>query len=286
MNLEKAASVLPAQDGLAENASISSLILFKAGDGAPKVLPRSAVSRILRVPMQDVYHADGRHLYRYREKFIPILPVAGAGVTAGKCLILVLSVYGKTFGLWVDSVLDIVESAAEIQLSSGTPSVLGAADIQGTAVEFIDAGYYFRKAFEESLRASDKSKANLLIVDGEPGAHDMLRPILTAAGHKVTAVETAEQANKLLHQISYKVILLDAKMAGQIDEAALDRQKDALCLIFDEDRNQAAGGQGGDNVLSKFDRTQLIKTIARHLDKRDGAKAAALSVSEYNASFG
>ena len=73
-------------------------------------------------------------------------------------------------------------------------------------------------------------------------------------------------------------------MASQIDEAALDRQKDALCLIFDEDRHQA--GQGGDNVLSKFDRTQLIKTIARHLDKRDGAKAAALSVSEYNASFG
>ena len=120
--------------------------------------------------------------------------MAGAGVTAGKCLILVLSVYGKTFGLWVDSVLDIVESAAEIQLSSGSPSVLGAADIQGTAVEFIDAGYYFRKAFEESLRGADKSKANLLIVDSEAGAHDMLRPILTAAGHKVTAVETAELA--------------------------------------------------------------------------------------------
>ena len=61
-------------------------------------------------------------------------------------------------------------------------------------------------------------KAELLIVDSEPGIHELLTPLLASAGHKVTAVETAEQANKLLHHKNFGVILLDAKSARFIDE--------------------------------------------------------------------
>ena len=132
-------------------------------------------------------------------------------------MILVITLYDRTFGLWVDSVLDIVDSTAEIQLISSSPSLLGTGDLRGAAVEFIDAGYYYRTAFQEPLKSGGYGKADLLIVDSEPGMHDLLTPLLASAGHKVTAVETAEQANKLLQQRNFGVVLMDLKAARCID---------------------------------------------------------------------
>ena len=275
MNIQKSSSILPSLNSQSESAgATSSLILFKAGPGAAKVLPRSAVSRILRVPTRDVCQADGLHLYRYQDRLIPVLRVAEASGISDHCLILVITLYDRTFGLWVDSVLDIVESEAEIQLISSSPSLLGTVDLHGGAVEFVDVGYYYRMAFQEARSA--RGKAELLIVDSEPGMHELLTPLLASAGHKVTAVETAEQANKLLHHINFGVILLDAKSARLIDESALSRQPDALCLIFNDDRHEGAG----DHSISKFDRHHLLKAIDRHLDKlpNNGVRAANLNV--------
>jgi two-component system chemotaxis sensor kinase CheA len=276
INIQKTSNILPSQNSqTASTAAPSSLILFKAGSGAPKVLPRSAVSRILRVPRQDVCQADGAHLYRYQERFIPVLHVAEGGEISGSCLILVITLYDRTFGLWVDSVLDIVESEAEIQLISSSPSLLGTADLRGGAVEFIDVGYYYRMAFQEA-RQTARSKAELLIVDSEPGIHELLTPLLASAGHKVTVVDSPEQANKLLQHKNFGVILLDAKSARCIDEAALSRQSDALCLIFNDDRHEGAGN----DAVSKFDRHHLLKAIDRHLDGLPGSglRAANLNV--------
>jgi chemotaxis signal transduction protein len=224
------------------------------------------------------------HLYRYQERLIPVLRVADGSGASDMCLILIITLYDKTFGLWVDSVLDIVESETEIQLISSSPSLLGTVDLRGEAVEFIDVGYYYRMAFQEAHQVN-KGKAELLIVDSEPGMHELLTPLLASAGHKVTAVETAEQANKFLHIKNFGVILMDAKSARSIDEAALSRQTDALCLIFNDDRHEGTG----DNAISKFDRHHLLKTIHHHLDKHpsNGVRAANLNVSslEQTASF-
>ncbi|MFZ1110701.1 MAG: chemotaxis protein CheW [Rhodomicrobium sp.] len=289
-NLEKLSGVLPMPDKQDLSASTSSLILFKAGQGAAKVLPRSTVSRIIRARAKDFEQADGLYLYRYQNRLIPVLPVGGASPDSGSCLILILSLYDRIFGLCVDSVLDIVESTAEIQLVSGAPSLLGTADLGGVAVEFIDAGYYYRMAFQDADRSAEYAKTDVLIVDSEPGAHDMLTPILASAGHKATAVETAEQANRLLKQKSFGVVLMDAKSARGIEEAALARQADALLLIFDEDRQSGAEHGGEEGALRKFDRVRLLKTIARHLERcpRDKLKAANLNIgsSQRNASLG
>ncbi len=288
MNLEKSSGVLPSQDKQDASAATSSLILFKAGSGAAKVLPRSAVSRILRAPRKELEEADGLHLYRYQGKLIPVLPVAGSGMTADNCLILVLSLYDRIFGLCVDSVLDIVETTAEIQLMSSAQSLLGTADLGGVAVEYIDAGYYYRLAFQDAGLAAEHSKTDVLIVDREPGAHDMLTPLLASAGHKVTAVETAEQANQLLNQREFGVVLLDSRLAAEMEEAALARQSDALCLIFDETSEGGAEPGCDGSALKKFDRGRLLRTIARHLENspRDKYRAAVNHGSSRNASFG
>lgn len=268
INVEKGSSLSPSESQRdAGPAAPSSLILFRAGPGAAKVIPRSVVSRILRVPAGQIHQADGTRLYRYQGRLIPVLPVAESRANADHCLILVITLYERTFGLWVDSVLDIVENTPEIQLRSNSSALLGTVDLRGDAVEFVDACYYYKMAFQEPLDRSSRGKANVLIVDNEPGMHDLLTPLLASAGHKVTAVETAEQAAKLLERMDFGVILLDSKAARSIDGAVLSRQTEALCLIFDDDRHS---GEGGDNAVSKFDRHRLLKAISSHLDSRPG----------------
>lgn len=274
-DIQKASDILPSPSMRTSNAATpSSLLLFKAGAGAPKVLPRSAVSRILQVPAQDLSQDGDVYLYRYQERPIPVLRVAEAGEKAGACLILVIVLYNQTFGLWVDSVLDIVESQTEIQLISSSPALLGTATLRGGTVEFIDAGYYYRMAFQEA-RGPAAAKAELLIVDGEPGMHELLKPLLTSAGHKVTAVETADEANELLQHRTFGVILLDAKAASSIDEAALSRQPDALCLIFNDDRNEGAS----ETSISKLDRHRLLKAIDCHLGQLPGSEQKAANLN-------
>ena len=284
INVEKGSSLLASESQRDTGAAApSSLILFRAGPGAAKVIPRSVVSRILRVPASQIHQADGHRLYRYQGKLIPVLPVAESCENAGHCLVLVITLYERTFGLWVDSVMDIVENTAEIQLRSNSNALLGTIDLRGEAVEFVDVCYYYRMAFQEPAERSSQAKTNVLIVDEQPGMRDLLTPLLASAGHKVTVVETAEQANKLLEQLDFGVILLDSNTARRIEVNAMSRQAQALCLIFDDDRHQ--GGRSGDNLVSLFDRHRLLKTIASHLDRRpeDGLKAANLNLSASSA---
>ena len=282
MNIQKISDILPSLSVRNANAAApSSLLLFKAGAGALKVLPRPAVSKILQIPAQDLSQDGDIYLYLYEERLIPVLRVEGAEEKRGTCLILVIALYNQIFGLWVDSVLDIVESQAGIQLISSSPALLGTAVLHGSAVEFIDAGYYYRMAFEEPRRPS-AGKAELLIAGSGTGMHELLKPLLISAGHKITAVETADQASELLRHRTFGVILLDAKAASRIDEAALARQSDALCLIFNDSGNEGTGEPSG----STLDCHDVLKAVGRHLSQPPGAgrKAANLNLP-HDASF-
>ncbi len=272
-------------------AMASNLILFKAGSGAPKVVPRSAVLRIVRPKANAIYQADGLYLYRCQDRLVPVLPVDDVNRDTDTCLILIITLHDKTFGLWVDEVLDIVETSGEIQLASETPSIVGTMDLRGTAVEFIDTGYYFGLAYQASQHVTETQHANLLLVGGDPGMQDMLSPVLSSAGHKVTAAENAEQANKLLQQANFGVIVLDAKSRDSLDESVLSRQPDTLRLILSD--AQKAGhetGHEGDILINQFDRRGLLDTIAAHLEALSARMPEAANVNvaplEKDVSFG
>ncbi|MGO9485174.1 MAG: chemotaxis protein CheW, partial [Rhodomicrobium sp.] len=269
----------------------SNLILFKAGAGAPKVVPRSAVLRIVRPKTSAIYEADGLYLYRHQEKLVPVLPIDDVNRNTETCLILIITLHDRTFGLWVDEVLDIIETVGEIQLASDSPSIIGTMDLRGTAVEFIDTGYYFGLAYQAAQRMTESHQANLLIVGSDPGMQDMLSPVLTSAGHKVTAAETAEQANKLLQQANFGVIVLDSKSRASLDESALSRQPNALRLVLNDGQKPVRESpNGGDVIINQFDRRGLLDTIAAHLEELSAREPAAANLNdalpEKSANFG
>ena len=259
----------------------SNLILFKAGSGAAKVVPRSAVLRIVRPKASAIYQADGLYLYRNQDKLVPVLPVDDVNRNTDTCLILIITLHDRTFGLWVDEVLDIVETVGEIQLASESPSVIGTMDLRGNAVEFIDTGYYFGLAYQAAQQVSEAHHANLLIVGNDPGMQDMLSPVLTSAGHKVTAAETAEQANKLLQQADFGVIVLDSKSRNSLDELALSRQPNALRLVLNDGQKPLReSASGGDVIINQFDRRSLLDTIAAHLEAISAAEPMAANLND------
>ncbi len=256
------------------------LIVFKAGSGAQKVVPRSAVLRIVRVQAKSIYQADGRYLYRFQDRLIPVLWAGGAGQKPDHCLILIMSFHDKTFGLWVDGVVDIVETAGELQLASSSPSVIGTMDLCGCAVEFIDTGYYCGLAYP-ARQDSELHQANLLIASGEPGMQDVLSPLFASAGHNVTAAETAEQANKLLQQTNFGVIVLDSKSRNWLDDSALARRPDALRLVLDEHHPLSPeGARANDILVSPFDRRKLLDAIAAHRDTPLADKPMAANLND------
>ena len=260
-------------------AAPSNLILFKAGAGAPKAVPRSAVLRIVRAQANSIYEADGQFLYRYQDKLIPVLPAGGSGQKPDSCLILIMSLHDKTFGLWVDEVLDVVETTGELQLARSSPSVTGTMDLCGCAVEFIDTGYYYGLAYP-APQYTELHQANLLIASGEPGMQDMLSPLLASAGHHVTSAETQEQASKLLQQTNFGVIVLDAKSRDWLDESALSRGSDTLRVVLDERRQHRPGcANANDIVISPFDRRDLLDAIAAHVDAMPPDKRAAMNLN-------
>ena len=137
-------------------------------------------------------------------------------------------------------------------------------------------------AFQQRLRSASGQGANILLVDREARVHDLLTPLLASAGYKVTAVETAGQANELMLHMNFAVILLDLDSAGALDQEALSRQPDALCLIFSDGAAEEGENAGDSNVISKFDRRRLLRAIAQHLDK---SPAAGLLAANQNFAF-
>ena len=110
---------------------------------------------------------------------------------------------------------------------------------------------------------------------------DMLSPVLTSAGHRVTSAETAEQANKLMQQAEYGVIVLDAKSRNSLDETALLRQPNALRLVLNDGQKPSRESvSAGDIVVNQFDRRSLLDTIAAHLETLSAAEPMAANLND------
>ena len=69
--------------------------------------------------------------------------------------LLVFSDAGRSMGLVVDEIVDIVEDRLDIQVGSDTLGVLGSAVIKGQATEIIDIGHFLPLAFEDWFRRKE-----------------------------------------------------------------------------------------------------------------------------------
>jgi two-component system chemotaxis sensor kinase CheA len=150
---------IAARDRAGERAS---LLIVRAGEGAPKVAPLSRVTRLERIAADRLEPVDGRYALQYRGRLMPVIPLAGAAIrTSGMQPILVLQGEGYAMGLAVDEIVDMVEDHLEVELSAAAQGVCGAAVVAGQAAELVDIDHYLVRGLAEHVRTEADPSAKL-----------------------------------------------------------------------------------------------------------------------------
>src|SRR5499426_169691 len=255
-----------------------SMLVFRAGSPELKAVPLSLVTRLEEIDCKKIEFSNGRHLVQYRGQLMPLVCVnSEVGVrTEGAQPLLVFSDAGRSMGLVVDEIVDIVEDKLDIQVASEVPGILGSAVIKGHATEIIDVSHFLPLAFEDWFRRNEmRNEAltrTLLFVDDSAFFRNMLGPVLRAAGYDVTAVGGAEDALALIKKgHRFDMIVSDIEMPGMngfdLAEAVRGDPRSAgipiiaLSSITSPAAVERGRQAGFHDFVAKFDRQGLIAAL-------------------------
>jgi len=270
--------------------STISLLLFRAGAPEPKAVPLSLVTRLEEFEVSKIERSNGRDLVQYRGALMPLVYVneGDSHKTEGTQPMLVFSDAGRSMGLVVDEIVDIVEERMNIEVGSERPGILGSAVIKEKATEIIDLGYYLPQAFEDWFMRKEMDiqalTKKVLFVDDSAFFRNMLTPVLKAAGYDVTTCVGPQQAFELLENgDKFNAIVSDIEMP-EINgfEFCESLRRDprfrnipilALSSMVTPASIERGRQAGFDDYVAKFDRPGLIAALKDVFSGEMGAAA-------------
>jgi two-component system chemotaxis sensor kinase CheA len=265
------------------------LILFRAGNAAPKAVPLALVARLEEIDRKTIERSNDRHVVQYRGQLMPLVAmVEGMEMPAeGRQPVLVFSDRQHSMGLLVDEIVDIVEDRLEVELSSASPGRLGSAIVAGKATDIIDTGYYLTQAFtdwfgDKNAVFGEEISRRLLLVDDSPFFRNLIAPLLSSAGYDVATASSADQALKLCDQgEQFDVIISDIEMPGMsgfefaetLKKSERWRDTPLVALSSHSSPKDIARGRkvGFDDYVAKFDRDALLQTLSEAFSELKGA---------------
>jgi two-component system chemotaxis sensor kinase CheA len=267
------------------------LIHFRAGAGLDKVLPLSNVARIETVPSERIEQANGMMLMRRQDRLMPIVAAAhDVTVREGDNTVFVIAPNGEPFGLLVDGVIDVVEEKLDVELAGDTPGIIGAASLNGAAVELLDIAFYV-DILRALAGAAPRHKSRVLLVDDAAFFRDMLSATLQAAGFEVVKAGSGAQAIACAGQKpAIDVALIDVDLpdgagfdlAGRLRDAGVRAPMIALAPFATREIIRRAEAAGMVGAVGKFQRNQLLDLIracsdgdSAFYDAEDFVKGAA-----------
>ncbi|ANW05330.1 hybrid sensor histidine kinase/response regulator [Bradyrhizobium icense] len=256
---------------------LTSLLVFRAGSSQPKAVPLGLVTRLEEIATDKIELSNGRYMVQYREQLMPLVQMAGVTVqTQGSQPILVFADDGRSMGLVVDEIIDIVEERLHIEVAGQQDGILGSAVIKGQATEVIDVGHFLPMAFADwfsrkEMRASSTAQS-VLLVDDSAFFRNMLAPVLKAAGYKVrVAVNAQEGLSALRSGQTFDVVLTDIEMPDMngfefAETIRADNNLNTMPIIALSSLVSPAaierGRQAGfHDYVAKFDRPGLIAAL-------------------------
>jgi two-component system chemotaxis sensor kinase CheA len=127
-----------------------SLLIVRAGGGAPKVVELLRITRLEQAPCESIEPANGGWTMQYRGRLTPVIGLADTPLrTSGVQPLLMISSEGYGLALAVDQIVDVVEERLHVELRPDRPGSLGAAVVAGQAVECVDIDHYLLRAIAE-----------------------------------------------------------------------------------------------------------------------------------------
>jgi two-component system chemotaxis sensor kinase CheA len=258
--------------------STVSLLVIRAGSPEPKAVPLSLVTRLEEIDSRRIELSNGRYMVQYRGQLMPLVRASDeVGVKReGSQPLLVFSDGGRSMGLMVDEIVDIVEDTLDIAVGSDRAGVIGSAVVRGQATEILDVGHFLPMAYEDWFRRKDmrvdEAARTLLFVDDSAFFRNMLTPVLKAAGYEVTTVAGAREALTLLKDgRRFDVLVTDVDMP-EMDGFALAEtvRKEqrfgempiiALSSYSSPESIERGRRAGFHDYVAKFDRQSLVAAL-------------------------
>ena len=256
---------------------LTSLLVFRAGSAQPKAVPLGLVTRLEELATDKIELSNGRYMVQYRDQLMPLVQMEGVSVqTSGSQPILVFADDGRSMGLVVDEIIDIVEERLNIEVAGSRDGILGSAVIKGQATEVIDVGHFLPMAFADwfsrkEMRPSVTAQS-VLLVDDSAFFRNMLAPVLKAAGYKVRVAPNAQEGLLALRSgQSFDVVLTDIEMPDMngfefAETIRADAHLSSMPIIALSSMVSPAAIERGrlagfHDYVAKFDRPGLIAAL-------------------------
>ena len=256
---------------------LTSLLVFRAGTSHPKAVPLGLVTRLEEIAADKIELSNGRYMVQYRDQLMPLVQMGGVSVqTSGAQPILVFADDGRSMGLVVDEIIDIVEERLHIEVAGSADGILGSAVIKGQATEVIDVGHFLPMAFADwfsrkEMRPSAGAQS-VLLVDDSAFFRNMLAPVLKAAGYRVRVAPNAQEGLLALRSgQTFDVVLTDIEMPDMngfefAETIRADQHLSTMPIIALSSMVSPAAIERGrlagfHDYVSKFDRPGLIAAL-------------------------
>lgn len=120
------------------------LLLLGLGKDRRMAIPLSLVARLEEIPVSAIEKADSREVVQYRDQILPLLRLSSilgadsADTAADLMQVVVYTEQGRSIGLVVDRILDIVETSLRVQKTRARSGILGSAVIQNRVTDLLD----------------------------------------------------------------------------------------------------------------------------------------------------
>jgi two-component system chemotaxis sensor kinase CheA len=135
------------EPAVAETATMSvrntALLLFRAGDGAPKAVPLDRVARLDEIVADRIEHAGDAMVLQYAGALLPLARIGEGGFRPRQTM-LVIAEADRQLGLLVDAILDVVEQPLTLE-GAARPGFLGSAIVAGRATEVLDSDWWLAR---------------------------------------------------------------------------------------------------------------------------------------------
>ena len=257
----------------------TAMLLFRAGPGAPKAVPLELVARLEDIARERIETAGGLPVTQYRGRLMPLLAMDGVEVAARATQpVLVFSDAGRTMGMMVDEIVDVVQDKLSVEIGCGRAGLLGTAVIAGQATDVVDIGHWLTLAWRDWFGAPvmPTSQRRILVVEDSGFFRNLLVPTLSAAGYEVTHVDSGAGALKLRDAgARFEVIISDLEMPDMDGYALARRIREpgpwaGLPLIALSGSGTPAMSReaGFDDHVGKGERDALMAALQRYLAPR------------------
>ena len=253
----------------------TTMLVFRAGAGNLQALPLSLVTRLEEIEAGEFQRSGSRTLLHYRDRLVPVTPVADTRLRSEGIQPLVIVSNGDlTVALAVEAIVDIVEDTFELEMAAaGERGIIGSAMIRGRATDILDLAHYLplnEPGWFAAGRSAEPS-GRILLVEPSDFLRDMLTPVLKASGRIIATLADFSAASLAAAGEPIMSALLDldrdSDAAFAFATALRERAKGerlrilGLTTCATPDLHMRAAQAGFDDILAKFDRRALLSEL-------------------------